>query len=112
MKKTWIGKKIVLIQKNIAVFLLFLSCYRYRPVTIPLPFAGHRSSTFPNAIDRYSTFLNVIGRSLTLPQCDPLFPTNISLNKSLVGHVEETLRNVDSRSKTLMNDGLQTLTGR
>jgi hypothetical protein len=70
-------------------------CYRYRPVTIPLPFGGHHSPTFHNLIDRYSTFINVIGRYLTLPQRDPLFTTNIRLNMSLMGHVEVRLRNVE-----------------
>ena len=66
------------------VFLSFLTCYRNRPVTIPLPFEGHSSSKFPQR-DRPS--LNVIYRSVTLPQRNPLFPTNISLNTSLVCQV-------------------------
>ena len=43
------------------VFLLFFSCYRYRTVTIPLPFGGHRSLTLLNVIDDF----NLIMRKFT-----------------------------------------------
>ena len=74
---------------NILSVFFELLFFHFCPVTItlPSPFGGHRSSTFLNLIDHYLTFLNVIDRSLTLPQRDPLFPTNISLNMSLVGHL-------------------------
>jgi hypothetical protein len=75
------------LRNYITAFLSLLSCYRYHPVTVWRP-----------------SFLNVIDRSLTLPQRDPFFTKNISLNMSLMDHV-------GSRWGTLMNDALQTVKG-
>ncbi len=70
-------------------------------IFLPLPFVCHRSSTFLNVIGRYSTFFNVIDRSLTISQRDPLFPTIISLNMSLVGQIGSRWDNVKERWVTV-----------
>ena len=70
----------------IRAFLYFLSCYRSRPVAVWRPsFIDVPRRDRPLLIDRF----------LTLPQRDPLFPRNIILNMTLVGHVDVTLRNVE-----------------